>query len=229
MVKAFILLQKRDDLGLAEFSRHWYHVHGPLALRLKTLRRYVQSHLIEREIPEFDTGDTCHGIAEVWMDSLVDAQNIPSDPDYLEGLYRDEPNFLVRERTQYLFTREHSIIEPPVLEPENDGFVKSIYLTKKRPDLDLEEFQQHWLNIHAPLVHGTPGLLGYTQANVIADTYKEMEPAFDGVAELWWPDIDTFLAAWNSAEHQEKQLEDLENFIDMKATRGMLVLPRCLL
>ncbi len=229
MIKAFILLQKRDDLGLAEFSEHWYTVHGPLALRLKTLRRYVQSHRIEQDIPEFDSSDKCHGIAEVWMDSLADAQGIPSDPDYLDGLYRDEPNFLVREQTRYLFTREHSIIDPPALEPGHDRFVKSIYLTRKRPGLDIEEFQQYWLNKHAPLVHDTPGLLGYTQAHVIAETYKDMEPGFDGVAELWWPDIDTFLAAWNSAEHQQKQLEDLHNFIDMEATRGMLVLPRRLL
>ena len=228
MIKAFILLQRKDDITDAHFSEHWYEVHGPLALRLRTLRAYVQSHRIEQEIPEFASG-VCSGIAEVWMDSLADAQGIPEDPDYIEGLYQDEPNFLIREKTRYLFTREYNIIEPPHLEVGKDNYVKSVYLTKKRADLGLQEFQHHWLEKHAPMVHGTPGLLGYTQAHVMDETYGETIPDYDGVAELWWPDVETFLAAWNSADHQQEQLEDLQNFIDMENTQGMLVLPRRLL
>ena len=229
MIKTFILLQKREDISSSHFSDHWYHVHGPLAFRLKTLRRYIQSHRIQQDIPEFSSSENCSGIAEVWMDSLADALSIPSDPDYINGLYQDEPNFLIREKTRYLFTQEHSIIEPPKLSPGKEEYIKSVYLTKKRADLSIEEFQQHWLEKHAPLVHATPGLLGYSQAHVIADSYEDSSPDFDGVAALWWPDIETFLAAWNCADHQQEQMEDLQNFIDMESTQGMLVSPRLLL
>lgn len=229
MIKGFILLSKKDDISEAQFSEHWYSIHGPLALRMKTLRHYVQSHRIHEDIPGFSCNQHWSGIAEIWMDKLADDRNIPYDPDYIDGLYQDEPNFLVRERTRYLFTEEFNIIEPPALEKAEDTYIKSVYLTRRHPALSVEEFQQHWLDRHAPLVHGTPGLLGYTQAHVLKESYEDDEPCFDGVAELWWPDLETFLAAWNSPDHQSEQLEDLQKFIDMENTEGLLVLPRRLL
>lgn len=229
MIKGFILLVRREDISEQQFSEHWYTVHGPLALRLKTLRAYVQSHRIDEAIPGFNACTDYTGIAEIWMRRLEDAQNIPFDPDYIEGLYEDEPNFLVREKTRYLFTEEYSIIEAPHLEPGDHSLVKSMYLTRRHPDLSVSEFQDHWLNRHAPLVLDTPGLLGYTQAHVLPASYETEIPLFDGVAELWWPDLDTFLAAWNSPEHQQAQLEDLQTFIDMDRTEGLLVNPRRLL
>ncbi len=163
------------------------------------------------------------------MDNLKAAQRIPEDPDYLDGLYKDEPNFLIREETRFLFTEEHSIVGVPDLQTGTQPYIKSLYLTKRLPGMSVSEFQTHWLEKHAPLVPPTPGLLGYTQAHVMAEVYEQEEPHFDGVAELWWPDIDTFLAAWNSKEHMQEQFEDLQKFIDMEHTIGMLVIPRRLI
>ena len=44
-VKNYELVTKRQDLDRAEFDRYWAQVHGPLAARIPTIRRYVQAHL----------------------------------------------------------------------------------------------------------------------------------------------------------------------------------------
>ena len=229
MIKGFILLTKKADISDELFNRHWLNVHGPLAFRLKSLRRYIQSHRIMNSIPEFPASSTYSGIAEVWMDNLQAAQGIPEDPDYINGLYQDEPNFLIREETRYLFTEEHIIVEPPDLQAGTSPYIKSLYLTLRKPGLSVRDFQQHWLEKHAPLIPKIPGLLGYTQAHVLPEVYEQEQPCFDGVAELWWPDIDTFLTAWNSQEHRDEQVNDLQKFIDMENTIGMLVTPKRLM
>ena len=60
-----------------------------------------------------------------------------------------------------------------------------------------EEFQEYWLTRHAPLVasFGTDlDIHRYVQTHTLSDSANEsaqkargeMEPAYDGVAELWW-------------------------------------------
>ena len=229
MIKAYILLSKRSDINNKEFSRHWLEVHAPLALRLKALRRYVQSHLLADAVPEFVQNQDLSGFAEVWMDSLQDLQGIPTDPDYLQGLYLDEPNFLDREQTRYLFTREYEVVPPPKLPDGPPGLIKSVYLTRRLPGMSVDEFQRHWREIHAPLIPKTPGLLGYTQSHILPECYEDEPPCYDGVAELWWPDIETFTRAWNSEQHKNEQLNDLVKFVDMENTVGMLVRPHHIL
>lgn len=229
MIKGFILLTKKVDISDEQFNQHWLNVHGPLAFRLKSLRRYIQSHRLARSVPEFPVNSKFSGIAEVWVDNLQDAQGIPEDPDYLDGLYKDEPNFLNREQTRYLFTKEHTIVEPPDLQVDSQPYIKSLYLTLRKPGMSVVKFQKHWLEKHAPLIPKIPGLLGYTQAHVLPEIYEQEPPCFDGVAELWWPDIETFLTAWNSKEHRDEQVDDLQKFIDMENTIGMLVTPKRLM
>jgi len=54
--------------SLEDFRKYWLEVHGPLAIKLPGLRRYVQSHLIDEAYlyanPRFD------GVAQLWFDSI---------------------------------------------------------------------------------------------------------------------------------------------------------------
>ena len=54
MLKLYSLLQRRADLSLEDFSRHWRTVHRELALRLVApgyMRGYVQNHRRETALP----------------------------------------------------------------------------------------------------------------------------------------------------------------------------------
>jgi uncharacterized protein (TIGR02118 family) len=67
MVKVFALIPRRVDISERQFHEHWAGPHAQLALRITTLRRYVQSHRVAPKLdglpePPYD------GIAEVWFD-----------------------------------------------------------------------------------------------------------------------------------------------------------------
>ncbi|HEX9557654.1 MAG TPA: EthD family reductase, partial [Reyranella sp.] len=53
MIKTIGLLTRKDGFTHAQFMRHWVEVHGPLALGVPGLRRYVQNHIrAERARPD---------------------------------------------------------------------------------------------------------------------------------------------------------------------------------
>ena len=75
--------------------------------------------------------------------------------------------------------------------------IRLVYALRKKPDLSREAFQEYWLNQHAPLVASVATDLNihrYVQTHTLNDRATEaaqrargeMEPAYDGVAELWW-------------------------------------------
>ncbi|HEX3883660.1 MAG TPA: EthD family reductase [Stellaceae bacterium] len=70
MIKSLSLLTRRPELTHEQFVKHWLDIHGPLALKVPELRRYVQSHIIdERSRPDIPTTNVAvDGIAETWFD-----------------------------------------------------------------------------------------------------------------------------------------------------------------
>lgn len=68
----------------------------------------------------------------------------------------------------------------------------------------------------------TPGLRRYVQCHVCPETYETDTPAFDGVAELSWPDLATFEQAWASDELQREQFEDVKRFVDTASSVAFL-------
>ena len=66
--------------------------------------------------------------------------------------------------------------------------LKQISCFRKRQDLDLAQFQQHWRTRHADIVRELPGLKGYIQNHV------RQGDAVNGVAEVWFDSIDDMRA-----------------------------------
>ncbi len=73
MLKVIGLLTRKPHLTHAEFVDHWLNVHGPLALAVPGIRRYVQSHIQDtRTRPDLpETNVHVDGIAELWYDDLA--------------------------------------------------------------------------------------------------------------------------------------------------------------
>jgi uncharacterized protein (TIGR02118 family) len=221
MSKVFALLPKRPDISTEQFHRHWREVHAPLALRIKTLKRYVQSHRIPHQVPGF-SASPYEGVAEVWFDSVETATGLRTNPDYLEGAYKDEPNFIETSGLTFLLTRENVVVPGPTFAKDTPA-VKGLFLVKRKPGMSVAEFQEYWRTKHAPLVPRTPHLLRYVQCHVLPETYdSDTPPAYDGVAELWWPDLAKFQESWASPELQVEQLNDARNFVDGKTSVALL-------
>lgn len=83
MIKVIGLLTRKPELTHAEFVDHWLNVHGPLALAVPGIRRYVQSHIVgtrtRPDIPETDV--QVDGIAELWYDDLAAMEAASRTPE----------------------------------------------------------------------------------------------------------------------------------------------------
>lgn len=106
--------------------------------------------------------------------------------------------------------------------------IKLTFCLRRRADLSREEFQNYWLGTHAPLVKARAEVLGcrrYVQCHTLDlpglhaafQRRNEGAPeAFDGVAELWFDDLDA-LGSDDEARRRAgaELLADERNFIDL--------------
>ena len=222
MIKGFALIPKRPDVSDEKFHTHWRTIHADLALRISVLRRYVQSHRLPDAVPDF-IASPYDGAAEIWFADLAVALGLQDNPDYVEGAFRDEPNFIDVPNLTFLSTQENIVVDGPQLAKDAPG-IKGLFLIRRKTGLSVADFQDYWRNEHAPLVPKTPGLRRYVQCHVCPETYEveSAAPAFDGVAELSWPDLATFERSWASEEIQVEQFEDLKNFVDSESSAAFL-------
>jgi len=221
MIKGFALLPKKPGISDEQFHSHWRGVHAQLALRIPSLRRYVQSHRLPGLRASFPES-LFEGAAEVWYDSLAAALAMRDSPEYLEGAYKDELNFIDQAGLKWLATQENVVVAGAPM-AKDAKCVKGLFLVKRKPGLSVAEFQDYWRTKHAPLVPRTPHLLRYVQCHVLRETYEsDTPPAFDGVAELWWPDVEKFKESWASPELQVEQLNDAKNFVDGAGSMAFL-------
>jgi uncharacterized protein (TIGR02118 family) len=107
--------------------------------------------------------------------------------------------------------------------------IRLVFLLRRKAGLSLAEFQQYWRDDHGPLVasHANHiGVLRYVQSHRLEDDANArmqqarggMEPAYDGVAELWWETQEALAEALESASGQAAAaalLEDERRFIDL--------------
>lgn len=91
--------------------------------------------------------------------------------------------------------------------------VKLVYCITKKAGLMDEEFFDYWRNIHGPIGAGIPRLHRLVQSYRITVPGDTRRPDYDGVAELWFDDIESLLEARQSPEWKASS-KDEENFID---------------
>jgi len=219
MIKIFYLIPKRPDISDEQFHRHWREVHAQFALRITGLRRYVQSHRIKHG--GFGLSCPYEGVAEVWFDSLEAARQMQQSREYREGAFADEPNFIDTSRLAWIATQENVVLDGPAMAKDTPG-VKALFFPKRKPALSVADFQTYWRTKHGPIVPKTPGLRRYVQCHVLSETYQGSVPTYDGVAELWWPDLTSLEKAALSPEFRVEQLNDARQFVDADHLEGFV-------
>ncbi|MCL1074084.1 EthD domain-containing protein [Shewanella dokdonensis] len=112
--------------------------------------------------------------------------------------------------------------------------IKLICIVKRLPELSYEEFLRHWEDNHAKLIKKHAKVLGikkYTQSSSI--DFSEMNYQmvllrntthfdFDGIAELWYSDIESHLSSRKSldgANALEEIIADEKRFIDLSKSQ----------
>ena len=108
MIKSISLLTRKDGMTHEQFMKHWVEIHGPLALGVPGLRRYLQSHILEErkraDIPS--TNVEVDGIAELWYDDREAMARAIATPE-AKALYADGALFIGKIKT---FTVEEKVI-----------------------------------------------------------------------------------------------------------------------
>ena len=100
MIKILSLLTRKDGMTHDAFVRHWRDIHGPLALSVPGIRRYVQSHIetTRRRADIAETEVEVDGIAELWYDDEASLRASAATPE-AQRLYADGALFIGRIKT----------------------------------------------------------------------------------------------------------------------------------
>ena len=93
--------------------------------------------------------------------------------------------------------------------------IKLVYCITKKQGMTYENFFRYWENVHGPIGARIPGLRKLIQSHRLTVPGDRNHPDYDGMAELWFDDIEALLAARESAEWKAST-EDEENFVDRR-------------
>jgi len=91
--------------------------------------------------------------------------------------------------------------------------VKVVYLITRKAGLTDEEFFPYWKNVHGAIGARIPGLRRLVQSHRLTVPGDPHAPAYDGMAELWFDDLDALRTARQSAEWKASTADE-GNFID---------------
>jgi uncharacterized protein (TIGR02118 family) len=90
--------------------------------------------------------------------------------------------------------------------------VKLVYCISKKVGMEDEEFFDYWKNVHARIGVRIPGLRRLAKPSPHS-TRRQAPPDFDGMAELWFDNVEALLNATQSPEWKAST-DDEANFID---------------
>jgi uncharacterized protein (TIGR02118 family) len=93
--------------------------------------------------------------------------------------------------------------------------VKLVYCITKKAGLTDEEFFHYWEKVHGSIGARIPQLRKLVQSRRLTVAGDKQRPDYDGMAELWFDDMEALRAARQSPEWKTSS-EDEANFIDHK-------------
>jgi uncharacterized protein (TIGR02118 family) len=107
MIKVVGLLSRKEGTTHAQFVRHWFDVHAPLAHAVPGIRRYVQSHITgTRTRPDVaETDVEIDGIAELWYDDEASFERAAQTRE-MKALTDDGALFIGRIKTYVVEERQ---------------------------------------------------------------------------------------------------------------------------
>jgi uncharacterized protein (TIGR02118 family) len=112
MIKLSILMVRRPDTTYEDFLHHWATTHAETIASQPATRRYIRRYVQDHLAPGSGASRAAafDGIAEVWFDSLNDAEAFFASEDYRERVIPDEEAFLDRQRCASFYSTAHVVI-----------------------------------------------------------------------------------------------------------------------
>lgn len=203
MIKTFALLRKRPDLSDGEFHEHWSTVHREHAVKITSIRRYVQFHVDETAtVPGFASAGL-NGVPENWWDDLTTATSLRDNPEYADHAGPDEANFVGAKGRVVTTERVRSSVDDF---DEVAPAIKAMLFLAARPDATSEIAA--WIDdTWSPAVAAIAGIARHVDA-VALDGPDAPRSDYKAVTELWWRQPGDYLAAAPSISALAESLSD---------------------
>jgi hypothetical protein len=193
---------RKPGMGGATFSAYYKGPHGHLIAGLPQFwnytDRYIQNHVLPG-VPNLTGGQPAwDGITEVWEPEEVNSSRaFFEDRVYKEYVAPDELNFITVEGKLRLSAVSSVLIDGPSTK------IKLLTLIRRRSGLSTEEFRRRWQE-HGEMVRSVPAVQKYVRRFVLNNVIPESvssasgHPGYDGIAELFYDNVDDALAAQTS-------------------------------
>jgi len=95
--------------------------------------------------------------------------------------------------------------------------IKLVYGITRKPGLTDDAFFSYWKDVHGSIGARIPGLRRLVQSRRLTVAGDKYQPDFDGMAELWFDDIDALLKARQSPAWLASHADEA-NFVDHSRT-----------
>ena len=105
--------------------------------------------------------------------------------------------------------------------------VKAVAFFKRRTGMAVEAFQDYWLSRHPQVIRKLGGVQRYVQSHTRLAAYQKGEPAYDGVAEVWFENIAAMHALRDTSEMSAVRADEAR-FID-RSTMGLIITDDCVI
>lgn len=229
MLKRFGLIKRLPGLSRAQMSAYWRNTHGPLVANVETYwdftEKYIQNHPLDIATervprPEFD------GVLESWQRAGGGQGGLFAETDGYRKIMRpDEENFVDRPASLSMLASANAIVKGPRVG------VKLLSFNLRNPAITHAEFVRYWRDVHAPLICAPGGVSQFFDRYVQhyvqpgSERYLDGRPSpygFDGVLELWFPDVDHLNACFESRNYLENIVPDEARFVTKGSVRFLL-------
>ncbi|MCW2295447.1 EthD domain-containing protein [Rhodococcus erythropolis] len=194
MIKFFALIPRLESVSPQQFHDHWRHPHASMGRPIPSMVSYVQSHHLASDL--FGPEQTrFEGIAETEFDTLTDALDFGTEPQYINFVQPDEPNF-VGPGLEWLYSH------PEVLVPRKraqDGASPAdvLWSPLDRPfSIKLLQFVHRngnpdWASEDDAELGARIGAFRHVRDHVSAEAHPD-GATWLGARELWWPTLSSF-------------------------------------
>ena len=220
VIHQLIFAHPKPGMTEKEFQDYWVNVH---AVNFASKIPQIKKYLIDVRIPFGPEPDDPRfsGIAEIWLNNETEQLESLQTPEFLQGARLDEPKWAAFWRTVGMDTTTHVLLEGPPLSRDST-MIKLVAMVKRKEGVPLETFRRYSLEVHAPLDLKLPGLRRYYQCHVRDGAYGIGESLLDGVAMLWFDNVEALNAAIASPEN-DAAAADLANFIELRYAHTFVV------
>ena len=219
MYKHIALLVRQDGVSHEAFVNHWHNTHTPIVRGIDGVVRYQQVLPTDPAHAEFD------GVAELYFEDpnkLHRALGSEGSRDYdapggrAKEAREDVDNFLAIEKRPRFIGEE--VVQKDEVGGDTDGLYKHSAFLVRQNGMSHEAFVDHWQNTHTPIAKGIEGVVRYNTVLPVDPVHAE----FDGVAELYFEDLDKLYRALGSEGSRDydapggrakEAREDVDNFL----------------